>query len=215
MSRFTLVNDVLYTISGSDLQLISVTDPAVPALWNRISIQFGIETLFPYGKYLFVGSQTGVYIYDNTNPLFPEYVSQFNHAQSCDPVVVQGNYAYITLRGSARCRRGLNQLDILNIADITHPQLEKSYPMQEPYGLGVSDDTLFVCDGTAGLKVFNVKDKRAIEFKQALSSVNCYDVIPNNGILLVSATTGLIQYDYSGTELAQLSEIKINGGIEK
>lgn len=209
MARFSVVNNMLYALSGSNLQLIDVAIPEAPALWNRVPVQFDIETLFAYGPYLFIGSRSGVYIYDNTDPFFPTYLSQFTHARSCDPVVVQGHYAYVTLRGNSRCRGGQNQLDILDITNVAKPVLTRTYPMQEPFGLGISDDTLFICDGRAGLKVFDVKDKTAISIKETYSDVNCYDLIPNNGVLLVSADIGLLQFDYRGTELVPLSEIKI------
>ena len=209
MARFSVVNNMLYALSGSNLQLIDVSIPEAPTLWNRVPVQFDIETLFAYGPYLFIGSRSGVYIYDNTDPLFPTFLSQFTHARSCDPVVVQGHYAYVTLRGNSSCRGGQNQLDILDITNVAKPVLTRTYPMQEPFGLGISDDTLFICDGRAGLKVFDVKDKSAIAIKETYSDVNCYDLIPNNGVLVVSADVGLLQFDYRGTELVLLSEIKI------
>jgi len=217
MSRFAIVNDMLYAIANNQLQLINIEAPALPVLWNRVPVEFGIETLFPIDDYLFIGSQTGVFIYDNSNPLYPQYLSEFTHARSCDPVVVQGSYAYVTLRGNGRCWGGQNQLDILNISDIANPVLERSYPMQEPYGLGINADKLFACDGRAGLKVFNVEDKSDIQIIETLPEVNCYDVIPHDEILLVSAATGILQYDFSGEFLTKLSEINVDGvgGNEK
>ncbi len=216
MSRFAIVNDMLYAIANDQLQLINIEDPAQPVLWSRIPVVRGIETLFPVNDYLFIGSQTGVFIYDNSNPLYPQYMSEFIHARSCDPVVVQGSYAYVTLRGNGRCWADQNQLDILNITDIANPVLEKSYPMQAPYGLGISGDKLFVCDGATGLKIYNVEDKSNIQITETLTEVNCYDVIPHNDILLVSAATGIFQYDFSGEFLVKLSEVNVGnvaGGL--
>jgi hypothetical protein len=34
--------------------------------------------------------------------------------------------------------------------------------MSEPYGLGIDDSVLFVCDGAAGLKIYNASDPMAI-----------------------------------------------------
>jgi len=89
--------------------------------------------------------------------------------------------------------------------------------MQEPYGLGINADKLFACDGRAGLKVFNVEDKSDIQIIETLPEVNCYDVIPHDEILLVSAATGILQYDFSGEFLTKLSEINVDGvgGNEK
>ena len=37
---------------------------------------------------------------------------------SCDPVVVQGDYAFVTLRGGTECQGFSNQLDIIDISTL-------------------------------------------------------------------------------------------------
>jgi len=207
MARFTIVDNMLYAISGGNVQLVNIETPNDPILWNKISVDFGIETLFTSDGHLFIGSQSGVFIYDYSNPEFPEYVSEFTHARSCDPVVTQGDYAFVTLRGNIRCFGYVNQLDILDVSDITHPRLVKSYAMQEPFGLGIDDEKLFICDGEAGLKVFDVTEKEAIKTLQVLSDVRCFDVIPIKGNLIVSSDRGVLQFNYAEDELIALSEI--------
>ena len=56
MSRFAIVGNYLYAIAGPDIQLFDITDPSDPILWSNVRIDFDIETLFPYGDYLFIGS---------------------------------------------------------------------------------------------------------------------------------------------------------------
>jgi hypothetical protein len=48
---------------------------------------------------------------------------------------------------------------------------------------------LFVCDGTAGLKVYDATDKQAITSHQlaAFPDIKTYDVIPVNGYLFMVA----------------------------
>ena len=41
-------------------------------------------------------------------------------------------------------------LFIVDISDISNPVLAVSYPMDSPYGLGIKDEKLFVCDGESG-----------------------------------------------------------------
>ncbi len=48
---------------------------------------------------MFLGSTNGMYIYDISAPDTPKYVSELQHVTSCDPVVVDDKYAYVTLRG--------------------------------------------------------------------------------------------------------------------
>ena len=42
-------------------------------------------------------------IYDLTEEQNPVCLSDFNHVRSCDPVVVQGDIAYVTLRSGSFC----------------------------------------------------------------------------------------------------------------
>ena len=73
-------------------------------------------------------------------------------------MVFEGNYAYITLRGGNSCGVPESVLEIVDISDIHHPILLKSYLMDNPYGLGIIDDLLFIYGGTLGLKLFDKSD---------------------------------------------------------
>jgi len=209
MSRFTIINDYLYTISGRKLQLFDLTDPSTPTPWANVSVGFGIETLFSQPGYLYIGAQDGMYIYDNSDPANPVRLSLYAHRRSCDPVVVQGDYAYVTLRGGGFCGTVGNQLDVIDIADKANPILKRTYPMQGPAGLGVDGDKLFVCDGTAGLKIFDKSDPLQLIKLETITNIDCFDVIPSNYVLIVSDALGLIQYDYTNTRLQILSKILI------
>jgi hypothetical protein len=136
MARFTIVEPFLYALHESYIQLVRINDPVNPSLWSTVDVGWGIETIFPYGNYLFIGSTTGMFLYDNTNPENPTQLSAFAHVTSCDPVVAQGDYAYVTLRAGSFCGGGVNRLDILDITELTNPLLVESYAMQGPFGLG-------------------------------------------------------------------------------
>ena len=210
MARFLVLDDYLYTISGkSQLELFNIRQPSMPAPWATVNVTWGIETLFADRGHLFIGALDGVYIYDNTDPANPVYMSRFSHVRSCDPVVVQGDYAYVTLRGGNTCRNAANQLDVINISDLRYPRLEKSYVMRNPKGLGVDGDKLFVCDDTAGLKIYDASDPLQLSVLEVKTNINCYDVIPDNNVLVVSDAWGILQMDYMNIPVTQLSEIPV------
>jgi hypothetical protein len=204
MARFTIVDDYLYTLSGSDMQLFRIEEPSNPTVWVKISVGWDIETIFPYKDKLFIGSMSGMYIYDNSDPSNPKMIAQFAHATSCDPVFVQGDYAYVTLRGGTECGGADNQLDIIDIRDPADPQLIKTYAMQGPYGLAADENTLFVCDGDAGVKVFDSSNVLNLELITQIADYSAYDVILNNKIAIVVSPSGLYQYDYSNIENIKL-----------
>ena len=205
MARFTIVDPYLYALHKTYIQLVRIDDPVNPSLWSTVDVGWGIETIFPYGNYLFIGSTTGMFIYDNTNPDNPTKLSAFAHVTSCDPVVAQGDYAYVTLRAGSFCGGGVNRLDILDITDLTDPQMVESYAMQGPFGLGIDGSFLFVCDGVAGLKVYDVSDPMNIDLIAFETNNETYDVILIPPLAIVVGPDGLDQYDY--TDVATTGEL--------
>ncbi len=205
MARFTIVDPFLYALHDSYIQLVRIDDPVNPSLWSTVDVGWGIETIFPYGDYLFIGSTTGMFIYDNTDPENPKQLSAFAHVTSCDPVVAQGDYAYVTLRAESFCGGGVNRLDILDISDLTNPLMVESYAMQGPFGLGIDGATLFVCDGVAGLKVYDATDPMNIDLIAFETSNETYDVILIPPLAIVVGPDGLDQYDY--TDVATTGEL--------
>lgn len=214
MARFTLYNNYLYTVDSYELKLFNISELTNPEFENSVYIGWNIETLFPYEDKLFIGSQAGMYIYSLSTPSNPEYISEFRHASACDPVVVDGDYAYVTLRGGNLCGAIESQLDVIDISEMQEPQLVATYSMEEPYGLGIDGNVLFVCDGDAGLKVYDATDPLTIADNQLAhyADINAFDVIPLGNVLLMIGIDGLYQYDYKDPEnITQLSYIPVYG----
>lgn len=212
MARFIISGDQFYGLNQNNMQVININQPANPVVGKKIEIARAVETVFIDGNFLFVGTQTGMIIYDITVPSNPQYKSEYNHFQSCDPVVVQDNYAYVTLRAGNRCGNWLNVMEVIDLNSITTPVLVKSYPMSEPYGIGISNKTLFVCDGKAGLKIYNATDPLRIDLNMIkhYTNLKALDVIPLDNILVLIAEDGIYQYNYSDLlNIQQLSKISI------
>lgn len=213
LARFTVVGDKLYAIDDDQMRVFDIAENTNPTLEQTVSLISGVETVFPYNNFLYLGTQTGLLIYDISNPSAPRYVSMYEHVQACDPVVVQGNYAYVTIRSGTACRNASNidQLEVINVSNPTEPFVENQYQLENPYGLGIDDKLLFVCDGNAGLKVFDVAftpDK--IQLLHQFRDIKARDVIPFNGLLLLIADEGFYQYKYkSSGEMELLSLIEV------
>ncbi|MCG8307881.1 MAG: hypothetical protein MI975_10865 [Cytophagales bacterium] len=214
MARFTIMKNHLYSISNSNMQVFDITNLDEPVPGANLNIGWGIETIFPYKDNLFIGSQSGMIIYDNTDPDLPTHLSTFSHIVSCDPVVVEDDLAYVTLRGGTGCRNNFtNQLDVIDISDLKNPKLLVTHPMTNPHGLGIDNGILFLCEGKAGLKVFDASDIYKIP-KNLLAyygDMDAFDVIPYNNNLIMIGNDGLYQFDYSDPEnIKLLSSISIN-----
>jgi len=213
MARFGLYNEYLYAVDNSTLYMFDVNDPENPNSIGNQNVGWQIETMFIYDDHMFFGTQSGMRIYSLDVATVPEYVGDFWHVTSCDPVVVSDGYAYVTLRGGNQCGSNVNRLDVVQLSeDYTQIQLIESYPLNGPYGLGIDDETLFICDGDAGLKVYDVTDKNHIDENQIAQfpNINTYDVIPVNGYLFMIGDDGFYQYDYSDLQnIHQVSFIPV------
>ena len=211
-ARFMTVDDFLYVIDNANIRTYSLADATLPALVNDQVIGERIESIYHAGGKLFIGAGSGLYIYDiNSNgvPVFASTYSYDNIAvQPCDPVVAQGNYAYVTLSSDfdAGCGRvrSVNRLYIFDVTDTRSPKLVSDHNMIKPKGLGIDGDVLFVCDDWAGLKVFDVSDKEDISLVHHFSGFTTYDVIPLGGLLLVVGPENVYQYDYTDLQNMRL-----------
>ena len=213
MARFAIDRDHLYTIDDYSLQVFDISQRENPQeLGENIQVGFMIETIFPYEEKLFIGAQAGMHIYDNSDPANPQHLSTYEHITSCDPVVVEGNTAYVTLRNGTECQGFVNQLEVIDVENPSNPQLVATYQMAHPHGLGIDDGTLFICEGEYGLKVFDARDRMKIDDNQLayFDNLHAYDVIPLGNVLMMIGEDGLYQYDYSDpTNIKELSVIPV------
>jgi hypothetical protein len=218
MARFSIVGDLLFTVDQDKLKTFDISNSKDPVFYTSRTqdLEFGIETIFPMDSLLFIGSQTGMYIFRVSNRGFLQHLSKTSHIRSCDPVVAQDNYAYVTLNSNnVSCGRTTNLLQIYDITDRTNPKhLRNVEGFSSPMGLGIDGDKLFVCN--KGVTVFDITDRTSPDPIADLNSaglsdvVDAYDVIPLNGLLIVVSSTGIYQLNYTDTdELTLVSKIEI------
>ncbi|UII20586.1 LVIVD repeat-containing protein [Fulvivirga ligni] len=213
MARFALAGNYLYTLDNSWIKSMDVSNPAAPSSATETEVNWDIETIFPKGDKLFIGSSSGMYIMDLAqDPASPQLLSNYEHIRSCDPVVVDDKYAYVTLRSGSRCQGFTNQLEVIDIADLSNPKLLKTYELTNPHGLGKDGNVLFICDGNDGLKIFNAEDPLTIgsNMIEHYKDIQAFDIIPFNNVAMMIGEDGLYQYDYSNMDdIKFLSKIQI------
>lgn len=212
MARFGIKDNVLYLLDGTNLEVMDITVKANPAKLFEINPGWGIETMFLTQNNMFLGTTTGMIIYDITDPQNLIRKSTYNHMRSCDPVVIDDTLAYVTLRSGTNCGGTVNSLDVVNIKNLSLPTIVRSYPMTNPYGLGKDDNLLFICDGSAGLKVYDASDPINISSHLIFTypNIKAYDVIPIGNVLVMIGDDGLYQYNYSNIQnITLLSKIEV------
>lgn len=199
ITKMTLIDNYLYVMEQNQLLPIDISNPVAPKNNASVSIWRNVETLFAAQNHIFMGTTTGMLIYETSNPNNPSERSVINHVDACDPVVVQGNYAYVTVRSGTRCGGEINQLDVIDITNLDSPILKESFEFTNPHGLGIDGNDLFICDGSAGLKVLDATNPLTCgdQLINTFDDIQATDIIPFNSTAIVIGDHGIYQYDYS------------------
>ncbi|MFZ1705757.1 MAG: hypothetical protein WAT79_15525 [Saprospiraceae bacterium] len=213
MARFTISKNHLFAIGNTQLYSLPILSSGQVGESSSTTLPWGIETIFPYKDYLFVGANDGLYIVDITTPLSPQLRSSFTHARACDPVIVKDDIAFVTLRTNGNiCPGDRNELQVLDVKDVLSPKLLYSFPMKNPHGLAGFGDHLYICEGESGMKIFDKSNLSLIGSRQLAHLINfmAYDVIAvKENLLLLIGNDGFYQFDCSDpNNIIWLSNIK-------
>jgi len=198
-ARFTIAGNYLYVVDNVSLKAFDISSNTTPVYKSKTEIGINIETIFPYQDKLFIGSSSTMYIYSLSDPSRPTQLgkAEYTIRMSCDPVVARDSVAYATLRSTGRCGGSQSTLVVYNIKNISSPILMNTVFLTTPYGLGIKNNSLYVCDGQNGIRVFNITNAydpvRVSEIRA--SNTTFYDVIPYANILIAQVNDGFILYD--------------------
>jgi len=201
VNRIAVVDEFVYVISRS--YLTSFEDSGnLEKIGDEVPVFSNMETIFPNGNQLLVGTAQSMEVFDITNNAAPQWVSSFPHANSCDPVLPCGNFAFVTLRTGdvGNCPGDENALLVLDISN-TQPQQIQEIEMESPFGMMMANNRLYVGEGANGLKVFDATDKSDLKLESWEPNIEAYDVIyhPSNpNLLLIAGPTGISQYEIEG-----------------
>jgi len=195
LAKYTILDNYMYLVENDILTIYDVTIANNPTIIKEITLQNGIETIFGDSKYLYFGTQSGMLIYSRTNPKLPVFLSKYEHVVSCDPVAIKDKYAYVTLSVQNTCQRGINALEIINIENVYQPKLEKAYTFENPRGMAINNNILYLCNGDDGLKVIDITNTPNISTINEINFINANDVIFKNNILTITGTDGVYQYN--------------------
>jgi len=198
-ARFTIAGNYLYVVDNVSLKAFDISSNTTPVFKSKTEIGINIETIFPYQDKLFIGSSSTMYVYSLSDPSRPTQLgkAEYTIRMSCDPVVARDSVAYATLRATGPCGGSRSALVVYDIKNISSPQLMNTVSLAAPYGLGIKNNSLYVCEGLGGIRVFNITNTydpvQVSEIR--LSNTTFYDVIPYGNILIAQVNDGFILYD--------------------
>jgi hypothetical protein len=196
LTRFITVGNYLYIVDNSKLNTYSIANPAAPSKKNTTEVGFAIQTIINYKDKLFVGSNSNMYIYSISNPEKPALISQVEYfVRGKDPIVANDSTAFSTVRGFGA---GGGTLNIFDIKNPQQPLRKGNIFLAQPYGLGMRDSALYVCQADSGLKVFNIKNNYNPIIAYTLKNTESfYDVIVDNNVLVCYIKGGISFLDIS------------------
>lgn len=209
-ARFAVVGDILYTVDHEYLNIFDIKNPAIPKDMGNQLIGFDIETIFPRDdSTLFIGSQNGMYIYNVKNPLLLSQSSFVSHFRSCDPVVANNKYAFVTLNsegspGGRRCWGNTNVLITYDVTDLKNVITLKTYNLTKPKGLGLLGNNLFVCDNL--LRWYDASNPSNLISKDNFA-ITANDIIPLEKRLILVGNDGITQLGFEKDSIWFLSKI--------
>ncbi len=204
-SKIMIINNYLYAINEETLVTYDVTNPEIPVEIDRQEVGFMIENIFHQKGVLFIGSQFALHIFEIDNEGIPRRKNQTRYFRndnvtSCDPVIANGDYVYVTLSTliDSDCGRftNVNELRIYNFSDFENPKHVSTLPLDYPKGLSIDGDILFVCEAKKGFKVIDIRDPYYPTVLSSIEGVETYDVIAKNGLLMVVCPHEIRQYSY-------------------
>lgn len=207
-SRFSLYNNYLYAIVNNQINTLDLSADSPQKAEGTVHVG-NVETTLLYRNKLFLGTPSGMKIYSIEEPQLPVYCSQISHVYGCNPMAIDNDLAYITVRSGNSCGQNTNELMIVDVSDSKQPQIHPSYTLKNPKGLSVHNGHLFLCD--EGLKIFQIGQPESLLSSQIahFKGANAYDVIPLTDTLFLIADNGLYQYNYADGGLRLVSVIPI------
>ena len=212
VNRIAVAGTSVFMVSNRDLYVFNDFN-GLELLTAVRGFDWGMETVYHSDGQLFIGKTNGMSIVDISDVSAPQRIREYNHPESCDPVLPHETVAYVTLRSEGSCP---GDLDVLDVVDLTGSGNNFSLnelqqiPMDSPYGMTISENFLFVGEGTNGLKMFDITDPQAPVLVATNREVEAYDVIlhPTENIILIAGPNGLEQYEDNGSlDLSFLSSV--------
>jgi len=214
LSRYATIGNYMYFVDLSKINVYDVSNPSSPQLLSVTEVNTNtLETIQYNDNYLYIGSNVGMYIYDVTDKSNPEYRSMAEHQVACDPVVTDGDYAYVTIRSGNQCGfwgAGVNILEVYDVSSASDPILLTTLNMTHPEGMALLGDLLIVCDRS--LKLYDVSNPSNPILVNIYSS-NAHDLVVDGGNVIAVTSNGIEQYsvDVENKELNNRQDVVIYG----
>ena len=213
LNRMAIIDEYIYYIDYSNIYVFEKSGSSVQLI-QQVSSPFIMETIYPSNGQLYIGARTGMIEYSLIDPTNPQIERVFEHFNTCDPVLPHNEVAYITLRSGDACNGDINQL---MVADLSRNDNQPwngivfTTEMDNPHGMAIQDNFLYVAEGTFGMKIFDITRADFPSLYREETGFTAYDLInhPSDPDILISAgPDGITQFEVvDGQAIQMLSQL--------
>jgi hypothetical protein len=202
-ARFIIQNGYLIVVEDGSIRSFNIDDAMAPRLVDQ-SFTTGptLETVFPYEQDLvLIGTNQGAVITRISNDGFIEGIAFASHFTSRDPVVAANDIMYVTIRpendqprrvddSGVLVNDGSNRLIVFDISNVEAPQELTQLGIDNPTGLSLSGDRLYVCFAE-GLRIYDVTEPSDPQVVTDYADFPCNDVIAAGSDIIATGDGGI------------------------
>ena len=104
----------------------------------------------------------------------------------------------------------MDEIRLFDIIDISSPELITTVAMDNPKGMALDGDLLFVCEKSDGLKILDISTPAQPKQMYHFEGFETYDAVATGTSLLIVGGSNLYEYDYSDpTNIHEVWSVKI------
>lgn len=200
---------------GSELgavDIVSVADPAAPAMLGRYSLGDGPAlSVAVSGSTMYVGHAGSIDVVNIANPASPAVQETINAGGTVNDLTVSGSYLYAA--------DGASGLLVYDISSPTAPLLVGNYAAMNggsAYGLSVSagsPSTVYIAAGSAGMIAVQMPSFNLTQIASATTATGNVDAAAYNGYLYVANGTAVNVYDENNLS-ASIGSMTLGGTVK-
>ena len=205
------VGDFLYVIGETELITFNQKEDNTLEEIDRQELGLDLESLYYRSGVLFVGSSQRMYILALSPEFIPELQSRTQYSdlsslRPCDPIVADAEVAYVSLSSSVQvdddgCGTELvNLVRAYDITDLNAPLQISEVDMENPKGMALDGNLLFVCESENGLKVLDVTDPRNPTLIHHFDGFETRDAVATGTSVIIVGPNNLYEYDYTNKQ---------------
>ncbi|MCF8234238.1 MAG: PKD domain-containing protein [Bacteroidales bacterium] len=174
-------NDTAYMIGDSTFMIYDVTDHSNPFFVSETTLSASASQLDIMGDMAYIAcGRLGMRLVDFSNPSSPSEYSEFDGTSVSWMSMPHGNYSFL-----ANSSTGVSIIDVTDPTGSSPEKVAGIASSDETRYLDVEDQTLYVADYSAGIKIYDIEDPENPDSLGIIQNINAWRVDVNDDDLFL------------------------------